>query len=89
MTSREHWAGIVAANAAALRGRRVAGVVAGALVCSHAGALARTITICPATGDPRAPWRSLTFDQSDFNQHARQGDFLRVECCADSECPNQ
>src|SRR3954470_12579200 len=60
----------------------VAGLVAGTVVRPHRGALAREITICHATGDPSAPWQSLTIDQSDFNQHARHGDFLRVECCA-------
>ena len=71
--------------------QRVAGGVAGLLVggigaSRSAGAAGRSLTICHATGNPAAPWQSLTIDQSEFNLHARHGDYLRGECCANTDC---
>src|SRR3954447_3632467 len=67
----------------------VAGLVAGAVARTDRGALARELTICHATGDPNAPYQAMAIPQEEMNLHARHGDFVRVECCADSECPNQ
>ncbi len=67
----------------------VAGVVAGAVARTDRGALARELTICHATGDPNAPYQSMVIQQAEMNLHARHGDFVRVECCTDSDCPNQ
>ena len=62
----------------------IVGVVAGGLFVRTAGA--RTLTICHATGDAESPYESLEVSQAEFNLHARHGDFLRVECCVDSDC---
>lgn len=62
----------------------IAGVVAGGLFTRQASA--RTLTICHATGNPAQPYESMTIDQALFNLHARHGDYLRVECCADGDC---
>jgi hypothetical protein len=67
----------------------VAGLVAGAVARTNAGVAARELSICHATGDSNAPYQTLTIPQEEMNQHARHGDFLRVECCADGDCPNQ
>ena len=62
----------------------IAGVVSGGLFARQANA--RTLTICHATGDSESPYESLEVSQEEFNLHARHGDYLRVECCADSDC---
>jgi hypothetical protein len=49
-------------------------------------AIARDLTICHATGDAESPFAPLSIDQTDFNRYARQGDFLRVDCCVDVDC---
>ena len=65
----------------------VAGVFAGGLAAQRqAGAAGRSLTICHATGNPAAPWETLTIDQAEFNLHARHGDYLRAECCANVDC---
>ena len=72
--------------------RGLAGGVAGALAggaLTRKDASARSLTICHATGNPNAPYESLTIQQAEFSLHARHGDYLRVECCADGDCPNQ
>lgn len=64
----------------------VAGMLAGKMVTSNASAAGRELTICHATGNPESPYETLTIPQREMNQYARQGDFLRVECCADADC---
>lgn len=78
-TSRRRWLkGLAGGMAAMLAG--------GAGAKLDAEAAGRSLTICHATGNPAAPWQSMTIDQSEFNLHARHGDYLRVECCANSDC---
>src|SRR6478736_3948654 len=68
----------------------VAGILAGgALTHQSAGAAGRDLVICHATGDSSAPYQTMTIPQTEMNQHARHGDFVRVECCTDSDCPDQ
>ena len=68
--------------------KTIAGGVAGLFAGSAAFnvASARTLTICHASGDEATPYESMTIEQTEFNLHARHGDFMRVECCADGEC---
>src|SRR4051794_5009512 len=66
-----------------------AGVIAGAVARTGSGALAQELTICHTTGDPNAPYQTMTIPQTEMNLHARHGDFVRVECCVDGDCPNQ
>ena len=68
----------------------LAGALAGGTLTRRDGdAAGRELVICHATGDPNAPWQPMTIQQAEFNLHARHGDYLRVECCADDDCPNQ
>ena len=70
--------------------RGLAGLLAGgALAEQGAEAADRSLLICHATGDPNAPYQAITIQQSEMNLHARHGDFLRVDCCADSDCVSQ
>jgi hypothetical protein len=78
----------------ASRRRMLKGIAGGVAALFGGGAVtrqasARTLTICHSTGNPAAPFQSLTIDQAEFNLHARHGDYLRVECCADADCPSQ
>ena len=67
-----------------------AGILAGGtLVHQGAGAAGRELVICHATGDPNAPYQTMTIQQTEMNMHARHGDFVRVECCTDSDCASQ
>ena len=71
------------------------GLAGGLAALIPGGALAgvemtgRSLVICHATGNPSAPYQSVTIQQSDMNFHARHGDFLRVDCCTDSDCISQ
>lgn len=68
----------------------LAGLLAGgALARQGAEAADRSLVICHATGNPNAPYQSMTIQQSEMNRHARHGDFLRVDCCTDSDCASQ
>ncbi len=49
----------------------------------------RALVICNPTGNPDVPYQELTIQQAEMNLYARGGAFLKVDCCADSDCANQ
>ena len=53
---------------------------------SRGAGATRTLEVCHATGNPEQPYETMEVTRAELNLRLRQGDTLRIDCCADLDC---